>query len=120
MCGLAQSCIKVAIDFVSPESLQACFKLAEEFRVLPDDHTAKEDKLGVSALVFLCFNSTLSLSVIEEDKPGVSGFQHAFDRVLLTAMDLRQAAFFFLLLWSRVPKDCRAGVSSLMSTFLKH
>lgn len=42
-----QSCVKVAMDFVSPENLEECWKLTQEFRVLPDDHRAKEDKLQV-------------------------------------------------------------------------
>lgn len=44
---LLQSCIKVALDFVSPENISSCFKLTEEFRLLPLDHRAKEDKLEV-------------------------------------------------------------------------
>lgn len=36
------------MDFVSPENLDECWKLTQEFRVLPDDHRAKEDKLQVS------------------------------------------------------------------------
>ncbi|RWW70637.1 hypothetical protein BHE74_00021659, partial [Ensete ventricosum] len=41
------SCIKVALDFVSPENIRECIRLTEEFRTLPDDHRAKEDKLEV-------------------------------------------------------------------------
>lgn len=43
-----QSCIKVALDFVSPENLEKCLRLTEEFRLLPKNHRAKEDKLEVS------------------------------------------------------------------------
>ncbi|GLU12794.1 hypothetical protein SLE2022_294530 [Rubroshorea leprosula] len=42
-----KSCIKVALDFVSPENLGDCFRITEEFRVLPHNHRAKEDKLEV-------------------------------------------------------------------------
>ena len=42
-----QSCIKVALDFVSPESIHECIRLADEFRALPRNHVAKEDKLEV-------------------------------------------------------------------------
>jgi lysine-specific demethylase 3 len=49
-----KSCIKVALDFVSPENVQECLKLTEEFRLLPMDHRAKEDKLEVRP--FLCFS----------------------------------------------------------------
>ncbi|KAL6556267.1 Lysine-specific demethylase jmj29 [Orobanche gracilis] len=53
------SCIKVALDFVSPENVPWCFKLTEEFRVLPKNHRAKEDKLecqenGISRNVQSC------------------------------------------------------------------
>jgi len=44
---LLQSCIKVALDFVSPENVSECVDLTEEFRLLPTDHRAKEDKLEV-------------------------------------------------------------------------
>ncbi|KAF5450417.1 hypothetical protein F2P56_030772 [Juglans regia] len=40
-----QSCIKVALDFVSPENVQECIQLTEEFRLLPKSHRSKEDKL---------------------------------------------------------------------------
>ncbi|KAL0419305.1 UNVERIFIED_CONTAM: Lysine-specific demethylase [Sesamum radiatum] len=40
-----KSCIKVALDFVSPENLGECIRLTEEFRTLPQNHRAKEDKL---------------------------------------------------------------------------
>ncbi|KAL8469084.1 hypothetical protein ACS0TY_032066 [Phlomoides rotata] len=42
-----KSCTKVAADFVSPENLHECLKLAEEFRKLPRHHRAREDKLEV-------------------------------------------------------------------------
>ncbi|GJY02844.1 hypothetical protein Tco_0360996 [Tanacetum coccineum] len=41
------SCIKVALDFVSPENVGECIRLTEDFRVLPQNHKAKEDKLEV-------------------------------------------------------------------------
>ncbi|MQM00970.1 hypothetical protein Taro_033709 [Colocasia esculenta] len=40
-----KSCIKVALDFVSPENVGECIRLTGEFRRLPEDHRAKEDKL---------------------------------------------------------------------------
>lgn len=45
-----QSCLKVALDFVSPENVNECIKLTDEFRLLPHDHRAKEDKLEVDFL----------------------------------------------------------------------
>jgi [histone H3]-dimethyl-L-lysine9 demethylase len=40
------------MDFVSPESVNECMKLTGEFRRLPPDHRAKEDKLEVGMLYF--------------------------------------------------------------------
>ncbi|KAL7101870.1 hypothetical protein ACP275_08G081800 [Erythranthe tilingii] len=45
-----KSCIKVAVDFVSPENVKECLRLTEEFRVLPQNHRAKEDKLEVKKM----------------------------------------------------------------------
>ncbi|KAL0915816.1 hypothetical protein M5K25_013275 [Dendrobium thyrsiflorum] len=42
-----KSCIKVALDFVSPENVNECVKLTEGFRLLPQFHRANEDKLEV-------------------------------------------------------------------------
>ncbi|KAI4328619.1 hypothetical protein L6164_020956 [Bauhinia variegata] len=46
-----KSCIKVALDFVSPENVGECFRLTEEFRFLPINHRATEDKLEVKKMV---------------------------------------------------------------------
>lgn len=45
-----KSCIKVAVDFVSPENIQECIHMTEEFRILPQNHRAKEDKLEVKKM----------------------------------------------------------------------
>ncbi|PWA85573.1 jmjC domain, Zinc-finger domain of monoamine-oxidase A repressor R1 [Artemisia annua] len=47
------SCIKVALDFVSPENVGECIRLTEDFRVLPQNQKAKEDKLEVKKMA-LC------------------------------------------------------------------
>lgn len=54
---LLQSCIKVALDFVSPENVQECIQLTEEFRLLPKGHRANEDKLEVffSFIIIIIF-----------------------------------------------------------------
>ncbi|KAL2319316.1 hypothetical protein Fmac_028285 [Flemingia macrophylla] len=49
-CPIKQSCIKVALDFVSPENVGECFRLAEEFRTLPINHMCTEDKLEVKKM----------------------------------------------------------------------
>ncbi|XP_072966548.1 lysine-specific demethylase JMJ29-like isoform X2 [Typha angustifolia] len=51
-----KSCIKVALDFVSPENVRECIRLTEEFRLLPSEHRAKEDKLEVKKMAFHALN----------------------------------------------------------------
>ncbi|XWS63294.1 hypothetical protein CRYUN_Cryun06bG0083000 [Craigia yunnanensis] len=50
-----KSCIKVALDFVSPENVGECVRLTEEFSALPHDHRAKEDKLEVKKMIVHAF-----------------------------------------------------------------
>lgn len=54
-----QSCIKVALDFVSPENVQECIRLTEEFRLLPKDHRAKEDKLEVKKMAVYAVSAAI-------------------------------------------------------------
>ncbi|KAL7002368.1 hypothetical protein U1Q18_003524 [Sarracenia purpurea var. burkii] len=54
-----QSCIKVALDFVSPENVQECVRLTEEFRLLPKNHRAKEDKLEVKKMTLYAVSSAV-------------------------------------------------------------
>ncbi|XP_057980545.1 lysine-specific demethylase JMJ27 [Malania oleifera] len=54
-----QSCIKVALDFVSPESIEECIQLTEEFRLLPKKHRAKEDKLEVKKMTLYAVSSAV-------------------------------------------------------------
>ncbi|KAL8543882.1 hypothetical protein ACS0TY_004439 [Phlomoides rotata] len=54
-----KSCIKVALDFVSPENVPSCFQLTKEFRLLPQNHRAKEDKLEVKKMVIHAIRETV-------------------------------------------------------------
>nr|DAD23446.1 TPA_asm: hypothetical protein HUJ06_024909 [Nelumbo nucifera] len=45
-----KSCTKVALDFVSPENVHQCFQLTNEFRQLPKNHRAREDKLEIKKM----------------------------------------------------------------------
>ncbi|KAM0867137.1 hypothetical protein ACQ4PT_042187 [Festuca glaucescens] len=47
-----KSCMKVALDFVSPENVQQCMRLTEEFRLLPKGHRVNEDKLEIKKIAF--------------------------------------------------------------------
>ncbi|CAK9136409.1 unnamed protein product [Ilex paraguariensis] len=55
----AHSCIKVALDFVSPENIGECIRLTEEFRRLPQTHRANEDKLEVKKMSLHTLNQAL-------------------------------------------------------------
>ncbi|ONK67149.1 uncharacterized protein A4U43_C06F16480 [Asparagus officinalis] len=54
-----KSCIKMALDFVSPENVGECVRLTEEFRLLPRTHRAKEDKLEVRKMALFAANAAL-------------------------------------------------------------
>ncbi|KAM7250750.1 hypothetical protein ACFE04_022633 [Oxalis oulophora] len=54
-----QSCIKVALDFVSPENVGECIRLSKEICLLPPGHQAKEDKLEVKKMVLYAINEAL-------------------------------------------------------------
>ncbi|CAL9084093.1 unnamed protein product [Musa textilis] len=54
-----KSCIKVAVDFVSPENVWECMRLTEEFRKLPEEHKAKEDKLEVKKIALHALNQVI-------------------------------------------------------------
>ncbi|KAJ6411011.1 hypothetical protein OIU84_007711 [Salix udensis] len=60
-----QSCIKVALDFVSPENVQECFRLTEEFRLLPKTHRAKEDKLEVKKMALYAASAAPKICLLE-------------------------------------------------------
>jgi len=45
-------CIKVAEDFVSPENLEYCIQLTEEFRKLPVTHKFRRDRLQVRTILY--------------------------------------------------------------------
>ncbi|KAL1820066.1 hypothetical protein ACET3Z_014935 [Daucus carota] len=51
-----QSCIKVALDFVSPDNVEECIRLTDEFRLLPKFHRSKEDKLEVKKMALHAAN----------------------------------------------------------------
>ncbi|KAF9596149.1 hypothetical protein IFM89_007467 [Coptis chinensis] len=55
-----KSCLEVAIEFVSPENVNECIHLAQEFRELPQDHIAKEDKLEVKKMILQAISQAVS------------------------------------------------------------
>ncbi|KAL8585820.1 hypothetical protein ACOMHN_065170 [Nucella lapillus] len=61
------SCIKVAEDFVSPEHLNHCFRMTQEFRQLSDTHSNHEDKLQVKNIIYHAVKD--SIAVLRELEP---------------------------------------------------
>ncbi|KAL6635414.1 hypothetical protein ACP70R_028085 [Stipagrostis hirtigluma subsp. patula] len=55
-----KSCIKVALDFVSPENVGECVKLTEEFRRLPSSHRANEDKLEIKKMALYALREAVN------------------------------------------------------------
>ncbi|KAL1548999.1 lysine-specific demethylase JMJ25-like [Salvia divinorum] len=65
-----KSCTKVALDFVSPENIPSCFQLTEEFRLLPLNHRAKEDKLEVKKMLIHAMRSAVNdVNRVESSQP---------------------------------------------------
>ncbi|XP_029645559.1 probable JmjC domain-containing histone demethylation protein 2C isoform X3 [Octopus sinensis] len=60
------SCIKVAEDFVSPEHLNHCFRMTQEFRHLSDSHSNHEDKLQVKNIIYHAVKDAIA---VLSDKP---------------------------------------------------
>jgi hypothetical protein len=56
VCNLAD-CIKVAVDFVSPENVARCARLTEEFRALNLTQVWKEDVLQLRAMMWYAWQS---------------------------------------------------------------
>ncbi|KAJ4905535.1 Transcription factor jumonji (jmjC) domain-containing protein [Raphanus sativus] len=54
-----QSCIKVALDFVAPESVEECLRLTQGIRRLPKDHKSNEDRLEVKKVVLHAASSAI-------------------------------------------------------------
>ncbi|CAN6277290.1 unnamed protein product [Urochloa humidicola] len=61
-----KSCIKVALDFVSPENVRECIRLTEEFRLLPEGHRVNEDKLEVKKIAIHALNQAIK-DITEKD-----------------------------------------------------
>ncbi|KQJ92845.1 lysine-specific demethylase JMJ25 isoform X2 [Brachypodium distachyon] len=54
-----KSCIKVALDFVSPENVHECIRLTKEFRLLPKGHRVNEDKLEVKKMALYALKEAI-------------------------------------------------------------
>ncbi|KAK9765609.1 hypothetical protein K7432_005928 [Basidiobolus ranarum] len=47
-----KSCIKVAMDFVSPENVSRCAELTKEFRLLSQGHRRRQDLLQLESILY--------------------------------------------------------------------
>ena len=54
------SCIKVAEDFVSPETVPHCFQMTQEFRQLSESHTNHEDKLQIKNIIYHAMKDSIA------------------------------------------------------------
>ncbi|KAH6812783.1 Transcription factor jumonji domain-containing protein [Perilla frutescens var. frutescens] len=68
-----QSCMKVALDFVSPENVQECARLTQEFRLLPQSHRSKQDILEVKKLAVYAASAAIDEASNLMSKIGVAG-----------------------------------------------
>ncbi|GAB2233589.1 hypothetical protein Drorol1_Dr00002815 [Drosera rotundifolia] len=64
-----KSCIKVALDFVSPENVPECIRLTKEFRELPEEHRAKEDKLEIKKMMLHAVKEAVDALQGRKSKP---------------------------------------------------
>ena len=55
------NCIKVAEDFVSPENINHCLYLTQEFRHLTEWHTNHEDKLQIKSILYHAMRNAVSV-----------------------------------------------------------
>ncbi|CAJ1941402.1 unnamed protein product [Sphenostylis stenocarpa] len=55
-----KSCTKVAVDFVSPENIHECLRLTNEFRQLPKNHRAREDKLEIKKMIVYAIDEAVT------------------------------------------------------------
>jgi len=64
------SCVKVALDFVSPENAHRCVTLTDQFAKLPRGHHLSEDKLQVKTMLLHAISHiSAALSDVATDLP---------------------------------------------------
>ena len=54
------SCIKVAEDFVSPETVAHCFQMTQQFRHLSNLHSNHEDKLQIKNIIYHAMKDSIA------------------------------------------------------------
>ncbi|KAJ3110613.1 hypothetical protein HDU96_006420 [Phlyctochytrium bullatum] len=81
-------CIKIACDFVSPESVAYCSILTQEFRKLGTKHSRKHDLLQLQAILW----STVMTSPLLKKERAESDDQNDTGNDVTTAMDVETAS----------------------------
>ena len=56
-----RSCIKSAMDFVSPQHIERCLALTQQFRALPRGHARQDDPLGTHQIMLHAVSHALSV-----------------------------------------------------------
>jgi lysine-specific demethylase 3 len=80
------SCIKVALDFVSPHGAAQCLLITEQLRLLSDTHVNREDKLQIKNIIYQnvlrCLNGLqshqVSAAVSVPQPPPLKSFYGSF------------------------------------------
>ena len=81
VCNLSD-CIKVAIDFVSPENVARCFKLTSEFRTLTNEHKAwKEDVLSLRTTLWYAWCAYRRMDGVDVESQGAPEAQASSEPV---------------------------------------
>ena len=62
------SCIKIAEDFVSPETVAHCFQMTQQFRHLSNLHSNHEDKLQIKNIIYHAMKDSITALARSEDK----------------------------------------------------
>ncbi|GAA0165438.1 histone modifying enzyme [Lithospermum erythrorhizon] len=83
-----ESCVNVALGFVSPENASESLRLTDELRSLPDNHIAKEDRMEVNKMILHSIStaiedfeklSKLEVDVLAEDSSSMGPASNAKD-----------------------------------------
>lgn len=69
------NCMKLAIDFVSPENVSQCCHLTNEIRALPDSYLNHADKLQVKNIIFHSVKDAVSTLYQQNMEEGKSKFR---------------------------------------------
>ncbi|KAN0061482.1 hypothetical protein ACQY0O_006329 [Thecaphora frezii] len=87
VCNLAD-CIKVAVDFISPENVERCFKLTSEFRQLTNDNKAwKEDVLSLRTTLWYAWCACRQMQGAWGSAVGAANARRTDDRVKMIVQE---------------------------------